>query len=87
MRFDDTNPAKESEEFERVILEDLDLLGIRPDEFTRTSDHFDYLLAQADALVSAGRAFVDDAAAEDISALRLKRQPSPRRRTRPCGRR
>lgn len=44
MRFDDTNPAKESSEFEKVILEDLALLNIKPDTFTHTSDHFDKLV-------------------------------------------
>ena len=44
MRFDDTNPAKESSEFEKVILEDLALLNIKPDIFTHTSDHFDKLV-------------------------------------------
>lgn len=44
MRFDDTNPAKEKEDFEKVILEDVDMLKIKPDTFTYTSDHFDKML-------------------------------------------
>ncbi|KAK3902187.1 hypothetical protein C8A05DRAFT_34126 [Staphylotrichum tortipilum] len=40
-RFDDTNPAKEKQEFEDSILEDLQLLGIIPDRVTYTSDYFD----------------------------------------------
>ena len=46
MRFDDTNPAKESHEFEQVILEDLKLLQISYDHFSRTSDHFEILVCE-----------------------------------------
>ncbi|XP_077269666.1 uncharacterized protein LOC143901332 isoform X1 [Temnothorax americanus] len=41
IRFDDTNPAKETVEFEDAILEDLRLLQIKPDRFTHTSDYFE----------------------------------------------
>ena len=44
MRFDDTNPEKENAEFERVILEDVAMLGITYDHFSHTSDHFDFML-------------------------------------------
>ena len=44
MRFDDTNPEKENADFERVILEDVAMLGIKYDHFSHTSDHFDYML-------------------------------------------
>ena len=44
MRFDDTNPEKENEEYERVILEDVAMLGITYDHFSRTSDHFDFMI-------------------------------------------
>lgn len=44
MRFDDTNPAKETIEFEQVILGDLELLEIKPDLFTHTSQYFDLML-------------------------------------------
>jgi glutamyl-tRNA synthetase len=38
-RFDDTNPAKEKQEFEDSIIQDLHLLGIKPDRVTYTSDY------------------------------------------------
>lgn len=79
MRFDDTNPEKESLEFEAVILQDLKLLGVKPDQYTHTSDHFDTLLSHAQKLVDEGKAFVDDATAEELSALRMKKQPSAKR--------
>ena len=44
MRFDDTNPANESDEFKKSILSDLSTLGIKPDLFTNSSDHFDLIL-------------------------------------------
>lgn len=44
MRFDDTNPAKEKTEFKESILSDLNTLGIYPDYFTNSSDHFELIL-------------------------------------------
>ena len=40
MRFDDTNPSNEKDEFKESILADLKTLDIFPDQFTHTSDHF-----------------------------------------------
>eukprot|EP00041_Stephanoeca_diplocostata_P035200 m.1231241 g.1231241 ORF g.1231241 m.1231241 type:complete len:1417 (+) comp24658_c0_seq1:93-4343(+) len=79
LRFDDTNPAKESEEFERVIQEDLNMLNVKPDHFSRTSDHFDALLEHAEKLIKAGKAFVDDSPAEKMQEERYNFKPSSRR--------
>ena len=43
LRFDDTNPSKEKEEFQDSIVEDCALLGVKPDMVSYTSDHFDEL--------------------------------------------
>jgi len=40
LRFDDTNPSKEKEEFESNILRDLASLNVKPDAISHSSDHF-----------------------------------------------
>lgn len=79
MRFDDTNPAKETVEFEQVILEDLKLLEIKPDVFTHTSDHFDLLLQYCERLLVEGKAYADDTPAEQMKAERDERAESRHR--------
>ncbi|XP_071576746.1 bifunctional glutamate/proline--tRNA ligase-like [Temnothorax nylanderi] len=59
MRFDDTNPAKETVEFEDAILEDLRLLQIKPDRFTHTSDYFEILQDYCTTLIKKVKAYVD----------------------------
>ncbi len=64
LRFDDTNPAKEKEEFEEVIQHDLKLLHVKHDHFSRTSDHFELMLGYCEKLLKEGKAYVDDTDAE-----------------------
>lgn len=73
MRFDDTNPAKEKEDFERVILEDLKLLKINYDRLTRTSDYFELMLELCEKLINEGKAYVDDTNAEEMKKEREKK--------------
>ena len=54
MRFDDTNPAKEKEEYEEVILEDLKMLKVKYDHFSRTSDHFETILNYGEKMIKEG---------------------------------
>jgi len=70
MRFDDTNPAKEKEEYEEVILEDLKMLQVRYDFFSRTSDHFETILNYCEKLLKDGKAYVDDTDAETMKIER-----------------
>ncbi|TRY64194.1 hypothetical protein TCAL_10813 [Tigriopus californicus] len=79
LRFDDTNPAKEKEEFEEVILHDLKLLQVKYDHFSRTSDHFETMLKYCEKLLKEGKAFVDDTDAETMKAEREQRQNSTNR--------
>ena len=79
MRFDDTNPAKEKEEYEEVILEDLKLLQVKYDHFSRTSDHFETILGYCDKLLKDGKAYVDDTDAETMKAERDAKTESKNR--------
>lgn len=59
-RFDDTNPSKEKEEFQDAIVEDLALMGIRPDKTSYTSDYFDELYDFCVRMLKDGKAYADD---------------------------
>ena len=71
MRFDDTNPAKEEEEFVDGILEDVRWLGWDWGEHLYfASDHFDKLYDFAIDLIEKGQAYVDDLDQEQIRKYR-----------------
>ncbi|KAJ1965165.1 glutamate--tRNA ligase [Dipsacomyces acuminosporus] len=71
IRFDDTNPSKEKEEFESSIVEDLRLLGIKGDTVSHTSDYFDTLYDYALQLIKKGLAYVDDTDQETMRQQRM----------------
>ncbi|XP_077669878.1 bifunctional glutamate/proline--tRNA ligase isoform X2 [Eretmochelys imbricata] len=79
MRFDDTNPEKEKEDFEKVILDDVAMLHIKPDQFTYTSDHFETIMKYAEKLIQEGKAYVDDTPAEQMKMEREQRIESKHR--------
>ncbi|PFX18452.1 Bifunctional glutamate/proline--tRNA ligase [Stylophora pistillata] len=79
MRFDDTNPAKENADFEKVILEDLKMLKVKPDMFTHTSDHFDTIMAFAEKMIKEGKAYADDTPADRMKEEREQRIKSANR--------
>jgi len=79
MRFDDTNPAKENAHFEQIILDDIKLLQLTPDFFTRTSDHFDVMFKYAEQMIKQGDAYVDDTPADEMKRTREEREPSVKR--------
>ena len=71
MRFDDTNPAKEEEEYVESILEDVRWLGWDWGEHLYfASDHFDKLHQFAVDLIEKGKAYVDDLDQEQIRKYR-----------------
>ncbi|KAK4103989.1 hypothetical protein N658DRAFT_514005 [Parathielavia hyrcaniae] len=78
-RFDDTNPAKEKQEFEDSILHDLHLLGIKPDRVTYTSDYFQQLYEICERMIADGNAYADDTDPDVQKEDRLNRLPSKRR--------
>ncbi|MCJ8736924.1 hypothetical protein PDJAM_G00017910 [Pangasius djambal] len=79
MRFDDTNPEKEKEDFEKVILEDVAMLQIKPDQFTYTSDHFPTILRLAEQLLQEGKAYIDDTPPDTMKQEREQRIESRHR--------
>ncbi|SPO32736.1 probable GUS1 - Glutamyl-tRNA synthetase [Ustilago trichophora] len=79
IRFDDTNPSKEKEEFEQSIIEDLALLGIKGDTTSHTSDYFDTLYKLAIQMIQLGKAYADDTVQEQMRAERMDGIPSKRR--------
>jgi len=71
LRFDDTNPEKEEQEYIDAIQEDLRWLGVNwGDHIYYTSDYFEKLYKFAVKLIRKGLAYVDDLSAEEIRAYR-----------------
>lgn len=79
LRFDDTNPLKESIEYETGILEDLDKIGIKYDLLTHTSDYFNQIRDYATYLIKNNLAYVDDLDQEQMGINREKGIDSPNR--------
>ena len=70
LRFDDTNPTKEEDEYVQSILEDIRWLGADwEDRLYFASDYFDQLYEWALQLIGDGKAYVDDLTAEEIREL------------------
>lgn len=63
----------------QVILEDVAMLHIKPDQFTYTSDHFETIMKYAEKLIEEGKAYVDDTPAEQMKAEREQRAESRHR--------
>ena len=70
LRFDDTNPVTEEDEYVQSIKEDISWLGFKWASEHYASDYFDQLYEWAIKLVKKGKAYVDDSSAEEISASR-----------------
>lgn len=71
LRFDDTNPEKEEQEYIDAIIEDVRWLGADWDgRLFHASDYFEQLYEWAEQLIRAGKAYVDDLSAEEIRAYR-----------------
>ncbi len=84
LRFDDTNPSKEDQEYVDSIKEDVHWLGFDwEDREFYASDYFDQLYAWALELIRAGKAYVCDLSAEQIrdhrGTLTQPGRPSPYR--------
>ena len=66
LRFDDTNPEKEEQEYVDSIMADVRWLGFDWDKLCYASDYFGQLYEWALQLVKAGKAYVDDLTADEI---------------------
>lgn len=70
LRFDDTNPIKEEEEFVNAIIDDVRWLGFEWDEMTHSSDYYQQLYDFAVLLIKKDLAYVDSLSMEEIRAHR-----------------
>lgn len=71
LRFDDTNPTKEEQEYIDAIIEDVKWLGADwEDRLFYASDYFQQLYDWAVQLIKQGKAYVDDLSAEEIRQYR-----------------
>ena len=70
LRFDDTNPLKESDEFVEAIQADVAWLGFAWTEVTHASDYFEQIYGYAVDLIKAGKAFVCSLDAEAMRTTR-----------------
>ena len=71
LRFDDTNPTKEEEEYVESIEEDVRWLGFDwEDRLFYASDYFDQMYDYAVQLIKAGKAYVDDLSADVVREYR-----------------
>jgi glutaminyl-tRNA synthetase len=71
LRFDDTNPAKEEQEYIDAIMEDVRWLGFDwGDRLFHASDYFDQLYEMAAQLIREGKAYVDELSADEMREYR-----------------
>jgi glutaminyl-tRNA synthetase len=70
LRFDDTNPVTEDQEYVDSIVADVRWLGFEPKQILYASDYFDQLYAWAEQLIEKGLAYVDFSTAEEIAQLK-----------------
>lgn len=70
LRYDDTNPVKEDEEYVSSIERDIAWLGFKPAGIYYASDYFDYMFECAIKLIDKGLAYVCDLSADEIRDYR-----------------
>ncbi|KOP71214.1 glutamate--tRNA ligase [Bacillus sp. FJAT-21945] len=70
LRFDDTNPLKEDQEYVDSIKEDVKWLGYEWDELRFASDYFEEMYNRAVLLIKKGKAYVDELSQEEIREYR-----------------
>jgi len=71
LRFDDTNPSKEEQEYVDAIRRDVEWLGFKWDKECYASDYFQELYDWAVMLIKQGKAYVDKQTSEEIAAQKV----------------
>jgi glutaminyl-tRNA synthetase len=67
LRFDDTNPSKEEQEYVDAIKRDVEWLGFKWDKECYASDYFQQLYDWAVVLIQKGKAYVDNQSSEEMA--------------------
>ena len=70
LRFDDTNPVKEDNEYVNSIIEDVKWLGFSTENILYASDYFEKMYAYAVQLIKQQKAYIDDQNPKEISETR-----------------
>lgn len=70
LRFDDTNPTKEEEEYVNAIIEDVRWLGFEWTGMTHSSDYYQQLYDFSILLIEQGKAYIDSLSMEEMRAYR-----------------
>lgn len=73
LRFDDTNPTKEKNEYVESIIEDLKALGVNHSKLTYTSDYFDKIFDLLRELIAKNLAYLDNTPVEKMREERTKK--------------
>ncbi|KAL6065159.1 glutamine--tRNA ligase [Balamuthia mandrillaris] len=83
LRYDDTNPEKESEEYARSILDNVLWLGHTPYKVTHASDYFEELYQLAVELIKRGKAYVCHQTSEQVKEDRAHKKKTGKSRASP----
>ena len=70
LRFDDTNPVKEEDEYVNSIIEDVKWLGFNTNNIRYASDYFEKMYAYAVQLIQQNKAYIDDQTPDEINESR-----------------
>ena len=70
LRFDDTNPVKEEDEYVNSIIEDVKWLGFNTNNIHYASDYFEKMYAYAVQLIQQNKAYIDDQTPDEINESR-----------------
>ncbi len=73
LRFDDTNPSKEEQEYVDAIIKDVSWLKYSWEKITYSSDYFSTLYLWAETLIKEGKAYIDSQTSEEIAKQKGKK--------------